>query len=640
MGAGAGAQASSTWRLQGGRLEAGARDSTPLAKPWLMAQDLVAEVATGAGPAPLLSLQLAPGRLQLAQTTGFSWRTASWAQTRADAPPTWQVQGVLESFEVAALLSRWQPELGWGGNLTVGGDVALRSTDRLEADIVLARGGGDLTLTDELGQVQPLGLSDIRLALSVKDGLWQFGQGLAGSSIGVISGTQVLRTAPESRWPDAQAPLQGVLQAKVGNLGAWGMWVPPGWRLSGALDVQGFLGGSFGAPQLRGTMQGRQLALRNMLQGVALTDGDLAVMLDGDTARIERLVFKGGEGTLKVTGQASLGEQPTARLQLAAERFLMIGRIDRRIEASGLVDLQLDRERLRADGQVRVDEGFIDVSRGDAPQLDSDVVVHRGSNGAKGGPVASATGTDAGPANGNARAPARPVQMQVKLDLGERLRLRGHGVDTGLRGELQLSTPGGKLAVNGTVRTHDGRFAAYGQKLDISRGSFQFTGALENPRLDVLAIRPNLDVLVGVFISGNAQSPRVRLYSEPELAEYDKLSWLVMGRSPVGLGSADTALLQRAAIALLAGNDVAPTDQLLNAIGLTDFSLRQTDGDTRDTIISLGKQLGRRWYVGYERSVNATTGTWQLVYRIAQRFTLRAQSGQENALDVIWSWRW
>ncbi len=114
----------------------------------------------------------------------------------------------------------------------------------------------------------------------------------------------------------------------------------------------------------------------------------------------------------------------------------------------------------------------------------------------------------------------------------------------------------------------------------------------------------------------------------------------MLGRSPEGLGNTDTALLQRAAFALLAGDGQNPSDALLGAIGLTDFSVRQTDGDTRETIVSLGRQLSRRWYLGYERSVNATTGTWQLIYRIAQRFTLRAQSGSENALDVIWTWRW
>jgi len=232
------------------------------------------------------------------------------------------------------------------------------------------------------------------------------------------------------------------------------------------------------------------------------------------------------------------------------------------------------------------------------------------------------------------------VQMQVKINLGPQLQLRGQGVDTRLSGDVALTSPGNKLAINGTVRTVDGRFAAYGQRLEVTRGRFIFSGEPGNPRIDVLAIRPNLDVQVGVLVDGQAQNPRIRLYSDPELSDYDKLSWLVLGRSPDGLGSADTALLQRAAFALLSGSGVGPTDKLLEAIGLTDFSLRQTEGDTRDTIISLGKQLSRRWYVGYERGVQATTGTWQLIYRVAQRFTLRAQSGEDNAVDLIWTWRW
>ena len=144
-------------------------------------------------------------------------------------------------------------------------------------------------------------------------------------------------------------------------------------------------------------------------------------------------------------------------------------------------------------------------------------------------------------------------------------------------------------------------------------------------------MRPNLDVRVGVAITGTAVNPRVRLFSEPEMSDIDKLSWLVLGRASDGLGRADTALLQRAALALLAGEGEGPTDQLTRAIGLDELSVRQTDGDVRETVISLGKQLSRRWYVGYERSLNATAGTWQLIYRIAQRFTLRAQSGVDNS---------
>jgi len=113
----------------------------------------------------------------------------------------------------------------------------------------------------------------------------------------------------------------------------------------------------------------------------------------------------------------------------------------------------------------------------------------------------------------------------------------------------------------------------------------------------------------------------------------------VLGRAPDNLGRTDTAVLQRAAVALLAGDGEAPTDTMLRNLGIDDLSIRQGDGDARETVISLGKQLSQRWYVGYERGVNATQGTFQLIYRIAQRFTLRAQSGLENSLDVIWVWR-
>ncbi len=203
-----------------------------------------------------------------------------------------------------------------------------------------------------------------------------------------------------------------------------------------------------------------------------------------------------------------------------------------------------------------------------------------------------------------------------------------------------MTNADGQLAVRGAVHTEGGTYVAYGQRMQIERGELRFKGAAENPELDILALRPNLDTRVGVAVSGLAQSPRVRLYSEPDMSDTDKLSWLVLGRAPDGLGRTDTALLQRAAVALLAGEGGGPNDAVLRNLGLDELSVRQSEGEVRETVISLGKQLSRRWYVGYERSVNATTGTWQLVYRIAQRFTLRAQSGLENSLDLIWTWKW
>ncbi|RYE88899.1 MAG: DUF490 domain-containing protein, partial [Oxalobacteraceae bacterium] len=172
------------------------------------------------------------------------------------------------------------------------------------------------------------------------------------------------------------------------------------------------------------------------------------------------------------------------------------------------------------------------------------------------------------------------------------------------------------------------------------RGDISFTGSLDNPSLDLLAVRPDLDVRVGVYVGGTALAPRVSLYSEPEMSDTDKLSWLLLGREPSSLAGNDTALLQRAAVALLSGEGEGVTGRALRNLGLDELSLSQSDDDTKSTIVRLGKQISRRWYVGYERGLNATTGSWQLIYRIAQRFTLRAQGGDDNALDLIWQWKW
>ena len=637
------------WQLQGVQVQGGARDRQGGSRPWLDAKALSADLLLGAD-LHLQSLNLAPGRVQLLGTT-LNWQQARWQAGTGQPAGTVRGTGAgtgpdrgqltlvaeLERFDVAALLARLQPDLGWGGQLTVGGHIDIRSAGVLDAEVVLERVSGDLTLTDDLGVTQALGVADLRLALTAHDGLWQFAQGLAGSSIGEMAGAQVLRTSADRLWPPADAPLQGVIESRVANLGIWGAWVPPGWRLTGNLRTSASFGGTLGAPEVRGEMVGSGLGLRNLLQGVNFADGDLSLTLAGDNARIERFVFKGGDGQLTLTGGAQLGAAPSAKVHLVADRFRLLGRIDRRLVASGSADLRLDAQRLALDGAFTVDEGLIDLSQSEARALDADVVVRRSS------PAASAPGQRAPPLPGLAAAaptPQRQAQVTLKINLGQKLRLRGHGVDTGLRGDLVVSSPDGKLALRGVVRTEGGTVAAYGQKLEIERGAVSFAGALDNPQLDVLAIRPNLDVRVGVLVIGPAQNPRIRLFSEPNLADYDKLSWLVLGRAPDGLGRHDTALLQRAALALLSGDGKSPTDALLEGIGLTDFSVRQSDGDTRETIVSLGKQLSRRWYIGYERSVNATTGSWQLIYRIAQRFTLRAQSGTDNALDVIWSWRW
>jgi translocation and assembly module TamB len=93
-------------------------------------------------------------------------------------------------------------------------------------------------------------------------------------------------------------------------------------------------------------------------------------------------------------------------------------------------------------------------------------------------------------------------------------------------------------------------------------------------------------------------------------------------------------------MALLSGQGESPTSKLIKSVGLDELSFSESGVEAQGTVVRLGKQLSRRLYVGYERGLNATAGSWQLIYRLAQRFTLRAQSGDDNAVDLIWQWKW
>jgi len=622
------------WRGELQQMDLRGEPSAADAKPLLRTQAVGIEVQWAGGPA---RATVQPGRAEVLGGA-LRWSRVAWqAASGGGQPARIDAEAELEPLRIAPILARLQPDFGWGGDLTIGGRVLLHSAPTFAADIVIERRSGDLTVTDEVG-TQGFGLTDLRLALAAQNGVWNFTQAVAGEALGAGAGAVVMRTSPQAVWPEPETPIEGVFELQVAHLATWGGWVPPGWRIDGALRASASFGGRFGAPQYTGEVVGSQVSVRNFLQGVSVSDGDVAIRLQGSTAHIERFTAKAGSGSVRVEGDASFGEAPRATVTLTAERFQLLGRVDRRIVTSGQAKLRFDARNVAVDGRFDVDEGLIDFSRSDAPELASDVEVVRAPSAA-----ASAAATAQSAAAQAPTLPAntrRDVALDLRVGLGQKLRIHGHGLDTGLRGELRITSPGGRLAVDGTVQAADGTYAAYGQKLSIDRGVIVFNGEVGNPRLDIEATRPNLDLRVGVAVTGTATRPRIRLFSEPELSEMDKLSWLVMGRASDGLGSADTALLQRAALALLSGEGGGLTEQFTKAIGLDELSVRQSDGDVRNTVVSVGKQLSRRWYVGYERGLNATTGSWQLIYRLARRLTLRAQSGEDNSLDVIWTWRW
>lgn len=621
-------------------------------QPWLQIQPFETTLAHDASHTEFRSSAV---RLTVAGAAA-AVRQLHWAGARdgVAGPGAVDVELDVEPIQVARVLAALQPDMGWSGDLTLGGSLRLHreagAHAPLSLDAEVARRGGDLALTDaavEGGAVQQLRLDALRVGLSAHAGVWRLEQQLGGRRLGALNGRQTVTTDPADLLPSPHAPLDGQLDVDVANLRLWGLWVPAGWRLSGQLQGRTTFKGTLDQPLVSGYLKGHQLGVRNMLQGVDFEQGELDFEMDASQARLNRFTLRAGQGDLTLTGDARLDVSPEAHLRLVLQQFAVLQRIDRRLVVSGQSDLSLLADSLNVQGAFGVDEGLFDISKSGAPTLDDDV---------------RRAGVDdvvIDPADESAKAHKSPykINLDMLLDLGSKLRLRGYGLDTKLVGKLKMTSgpPSYKPAVRGTIKTQDGTFAAYGQKLVIDRGAVNFTGPMDNPSLDIEATRPqsrmassasltatasDTDVRVGVAITGTAQNPRIRLFSDPEMSETDKLSWLVLGHAANGLAGADLALLQGAASALMGGDSTGVNDGLIQSLGLDEMSVRQSDDGTQDTVVTVGKQISKRWYVGYERGLNATAGTWQLIYRLAQRFTLRAQSGLDNSLDFIWVWRW
>jgi translocation and assembly module TamB len=567
----------------------------------------------------------------------FSWRQVAEHQAWRDDRLT--VAARLLPIDVAGQLQRWQPDAGWGGKLQVSGLAQVKQDAAGHWHVLadLGRDSGDLTLrepTIEGSQAQALGIQETRLQLRAEGGEWRLSQRFVGALLGQFEGTQVVHARSATEWPAAQDLLSGKVSLVAPNLRPWGTWAPAGWRLTGVLRAEANLAGTLGAPTYEGLVTGQQLGVQNALMGVQLHDGELEAHLQGDQMVLTRFVARSaGAGSVSATAQARLLEPAQATLQVHADRFAVLQRVDRKLVISGDSVLQLGQEDVSLEGSLVVNQGLFDISRSEAPTVGDDVNV-LGDAGAEGDDAGNAVST-------------RKTRLKVDIDLGQDLRIQGRGLEATLTGKLKAGMAARKPTLHGTVAVEKGRYAAYGQKLVVQRSSVVFTGSVDNPRLDILAMRPmaatatDSDVKVGVSITGTAQDPRIRLYSDPEMSETEKLSWLVLGRAPSGMGSADIGLLQSAAVALLSGEGKSRSDSLINALGLDQFTVRQNEAaTTRETVVNVGKQVSRYWYVGYERNLNATSGSWQLVYRLAQRFMVRLQAGEANALDFIWSWRW
>ena len=464
------------------------------------------------------------------------------------------------------------------------------------------------------------------------------------------------------------APLSGQLHAKMPDVGLWALFAPPGWRVKGTLAADATISGTVSDPNWQGNINADELSVLSLLDGIDLQNGVMRAKLQGTRLDITELRINGGKGsharilgysgnltaaptdggTLTGSGYAQFtppgdGKESglSMNLQAKASKLQVLVRADRQVSVSGDMQARLEQGQFTLRGDLTVDRASIILPEESAPSLDKDVVVHSAAS--RKAAEEERKRAERTARKEEARATPRKVpDILVKLNMGRDFALQGYGIVTRLRGELEVkgaSYVGGPPSVTGEIRTEQGRYRAWGQSLDVDNGLIRFNGPYNNPSLDILALRPNIAVKAGVQVLGTASAPRVLLYSDPDLPDAEKLSWVVMGRDPA-TGGASSAMLQQAAMALLAGGN-SSSGKIASSLGLDEVGFKGGgDGsDASGAALTMGKRLSDKLYLTYEQSLSGAMGLIYIFYDLSRNVTLRAQTGMTSALDLVYTLR-
>lgn len=596
----------------------------------------------------------AQGGIERGPGVDWSWQGAIETLV-AEAPLAAQLQGPMPLRIDPGGVSAGPATLGAeGATLRLGAltlrDGAIDTRGEVEA-LPLGRWVERFTRSDAIRNAEEQ-LADIVLGAQ-----WN----LNGTAVSTLSGKVTMRlVAGEASEAGGRADvsldegrLDGTVDLRIPTLAFANRSIGPEWAVAGRLRFSGTVTGTIDAPLLHGDLVGRDLALLQHALGWRFTGGTLDARFDGERLDVRQLRLESGGGSIAMTGSLLL-DPMRGDFRLRADRLPVPIGPGERVIVSGDSVIVSRGSTFEWSGKIRADEGLIELRGGDAPRLPDDVVILGRESAARSDDAAK-------PAEDAARG--FNLVADLELDLGRRLRVRGSGIDVLLEGTLRVrgnvpSDPQGY----GTVSVREGTYTAYGKELEITRGRVIFDGPLDNPSLDIRAMRGGQPVHAGVELTGTVLSPRVRLVSVPEVPDVEKLSWLVLGVGTGGAGdAAQLAALRAAAATLLGSGDNGPTGGLTRALGLDILTLRSastggvfdpdfgatfpgqpsTAGGVQSgaaqSVVAIGKRLSSRVLVTYEQGLRGVWSLLRVQYDITERLSVRAQAGTDTALDLLYS---
>ena len=551
---------------------------------------------------------------------------------------------------------------GSASNLSVARLIAIRQMltgmpSRVSSDLVLAadwdftlgrtasgyarieRRGGDTTLSTGYGTAS-FGITALSARIDFTGGRMVATAHAAANRIGTFDATVGAGLSPDPARGGllglaADAPLSGRLAFDIPALKSTGGLFGPSYVLDGHVALNLVLAGTRAKPTVSGALVGDGLSATLVDQGIQLKDGIVRVALTENLVDFQRVEFHGGNGTLRATGRIRLdSDEPDLTARIVADKLELFAAPDRQLSLSGSATVANGGSAggLDIDGKFTVDHALFDLPEQGAPRLSDDVVIVSDHGFVRGSPPPPAESTN------------KPVgrfapRASVDIDLGRDFRFRGQGADLGLRGTVTaLSAPNQPLRAIGNVRVTEGStYTSFGRKLAIENGYFTFNGPVANPGVNILAMRRNQEVEAGVQVTGTVRTPVVKLVSEPNVPDNEKLSWLLFGHGTDQGNNLSQQSSMTTALALLGS---ATGKRVAQTFGLDEFSVGRSDvGLTDSQVVMLSKAINDRLVLGYEQGLQSASNAFKATVNLSRFWSVLLYTGTFQGVDVNYTRR-
>ncbi|WP_082629187.1 translocation/assembly module TamB domain-containing protein [Pseudomonas sp. TTU2014-080ASC] len=408
-------------------------------------------------------------------------------------------------------------------------------------------------------------------------------------------------------------PIRGSFDLKGLQLAMVRPFVPMVERVTGQLNGSGSISGTLLAPQVNGSLRVVDSEISGGDLPMDLQDLRLVAQLNGQQLRLDGGWRSGEQGQATLEGELNWASGLAAGVRLKGTELPVNVEPYAALEVEPDLQVRLQDDQLSVTGTVKIPKGAIEVR--ELPPSTVQVSADAQVIGAE-----------------QTQSAATAIAMDIDVEVGqERLTFKGFGLTADLAGRLHI---GNDLDTRGDLSLNNGRFRAYGQRLNIRRARMFFTGPIDQPFLDIEAVRKVDTVTAGLRLTGNAAQPTTQVFSEPAMSQEQALSYLVLGR-PIGQNAGDNSMLAQAALALGMAGSAPVLTTVAEGLGIKDFQL-DTQGSGATTSVVASGNLSERLSLRYGVGVFEPANTIALRYELTRRLYLEAASGLASSLDLFY----